>query len=328
MSNPFRDLKKYPIDKSRVEKLKESIKHTKFWGGLVCRPHPAKKGYFQSAFGHHRIEALKDLKVKEISMKVFPYTDTQMLQAMANENRDIGQHDIKIMIQLIEQVANFMNEKLREFDTYKKFSQTYEFVSLSIFEKKPSQNTYTIAQSKGVGRPAILNFLGNTWNTYKIDFAIKVLKDEEDNRISRQAIETFPNRYQADEFERAILNAKVPIEEQMIVAKKTKKILQEMKEEGDDHGGREIGGIVRKITAKKETEDPNIIKAKKLITKIQKSSEKLLNAIADLDSLIQKLEITQMEGLDIIIANNTLKRLIDTLNEIRKNQKQIKGETK
>ena len=172
LPNPYRDIGNYPIVEDRVAKLKGSILHTEFWGGLVCRKYPKRKGYYQIAFGHHRIEALKELKYTEIPIKVLGYSNAQMLQAMAEENREIGQHDIKIMTQTVEQVKKFLDVELAKYKTWEELSDK------SIKQLFESEAVWRNTKSKGVGRTTILKFLGKTWKQSEIQFALEVLCDD------------------------------------------------------------------------------------------------------------------------------------------------------
>ena len=130
--NPYRNLKKFPIDEGRVEELKASIKRTKFWGGLVCREHPTKKGKYQLAFGHHRLQAITNLGAKEISIKVLQYTDAQMLQAMADENRNTSGNQIDMILNVVEQVKKYLDKELAKYDTWKSADKFISSLGLTL----------------------------------------------------------------------------------------------------------------------------------------------------------------------------------------------------
>ena len=214
LPNPYRDIGNYPIVEDRVAKLKGSILHTEFWGGLVCRKYPKRKGYYQIAFGHHRIEALKELKYTEIPIKVLGYSNAQMLQAMAEENREIGQHDIKIMTQTVEQVKKFLDAELSKYKTWRE-ARINKFIN-TLFA---NDGNFGRCKKNGVGQTTILKFLGKTWKQSEIQFALEILKDDS---VDREAVESFKNRYQATEFRVAVKEAKIPVRSQKEVAKKIK----------------------------------------------------------------------------------------------------------
>ena len=317
LPNPFRDIGNYPINQERVDKLKGSIKNTKFWGGIVCRPHPTQTGKYELAFGHHRIQALKELKHTEVSIKVFPYSDTQMLQAMAEENREIGQHDVKIMIQTIRQVKLFLDEELakcKDWATSGKFAR-------GLFD---NQKAFETSKGMGVGRDTILTFLGKTWNEHEIKFALSALKKEEEKTIDVKALEEFPNKYQATEFQEAVLDEDVPFSKQKTVAKKTVKKMAEVR-----RGGRSIKKIVKDIVhppkpkpkPEEEEVDPQdalVEEAEGIIDNIKMEADSLTGNIALLKKIMKKVNPERLVTLNTIIAGMALQDLITNIQNILK----------
>jgi hypothetical protein len=86
-ANPFRDLKNYPIDQSKVDALVASIKDTSFWDNLLCRKAPEEPGAFQLAYGEHRRRALLKAGVAEIDIPARNLSNTEMVKIMAHENQ-------------------------------------------------------------------------------------------------------------------------------------------------------------------------------------------------------------------------------------------------
>lgn len=83
VANPFRELDDYPIDRDKVDALKESIEATGFWGTIVAR----KKGNkYEIAFGHHRMIALQEMGIKRCEIIVRDLSNEDMVQMMAREN--------------------------------------------------------------------------------------------------------------------------------------------------------------------------------------------------------------------------------------------------
>lgn len=85
VSNPFRRIDEYPIQREKVDALKESIAATGFWGTIVARE--SGKNH-EIAFGHHRMVALQE-KYKpsdKIDIIIRDLTNEQMLMMMAREN--------------------------------------------------------------------------------------------------------------------------------------------------------------------------------------------------------------------------------------------------
>lgn len=107
--NPFRDLVRYPIHREKIEMLKASIRTTGFWDNVLVRFAPVKDQdataprhtyaetvearKYQIAYGHHRLEALRELIKEqcidedfEVDLPVRHLDDASMLRIMATEN--------------------------------------------------------------------------------------------------------------------------------------------------------------------------------------------------------------------------------------------------
>src|SRR5262245_25152839 len=91
--NPFRHLERYPIDRDKVDALKTSIKDTTFWDNLLAR---RQNGAFELAYGHHRLIALKELRVDEIDIPVRDLDDDHMAKIMSHENMEEWGHSSTI----------------------------------------------------------------------------------------------------------------------------------------------------------------------------------------------------------------------------------------
>jgi len=86
--NPYRDFDNYPFVESKIESLRESYRQTTYWGNIIARPR--KKGGYEAAFGHHRIEALEREYGKNhlVEIVVRDLSNEMMLKMMARENQD------------------------------------------------------------------------------------------------------------------------------------------------------------------------------------------------------------------------------------------------
>jgi hypothetical protein len=83
--NPFRNLKKYPYKRDKIDALKESIDATEFWPTIVVRQVGNK---FELAFGHHRLKAAQEAGLKTIPVNVENLDNEKMYQMMCRENLD------------------------------------------------------------------------------------------------------------------------------------------------------------------------------------------------------------------------------------------------
>jgi hypothetical protein len=83
-SNPYRDLKRNPIDSEKAEAIAVSISKNTFWLGIYGRR--MEDGTVQLAFGHTRLESAKMEGLKEIPVTLADLSDGQMLVYLASEN--------------------------------------------------------------------------------------------------------------------------------------------------------------------------------------------------------------------------------------------------
>jgi ParB/RepB/Spo0J family partition protein len=82
-SNPFRDLTTYPFIEKKVAALQRSINTVGLWEGVIVRQVGER---YQTAFGHHRIEAAKRQGLTEATLILRDLDDEQMIQFMGREN--------------------------------------------------------------------------------------------------------------------------------------------------------------------------------------------------------------------------------------------------
>ena len=89
LPNPFRKIERYPIQRAKVEALKESFQKTTFWDNCVAR---IKNNQVELAYGHHRRQALLEYYQADPDHKVGiiirELSDETMIQIMANENME------------------------------------------------------------------------------------------------------------------------------------------------------------------------------------------------------------------------------------------------
>lgn len=84
--NPFRHVDRYPINRDKVEALRESLRSTGYWGNVVARARPGGKA--EVAYGHHRLAALSEEfgPGKKVDLIIHDLDDDAMLKMMAREN--------------------------------------------------------------------------------------------------------------------------------------------------------------------------------------------------------------------------------------------------
>ena len=94
-ANPYRDLKNYPWIERKIEHLMRSMQDVGVWESIHARPAGDK---FEMAFGHHRVEAARRLKIKEMPLIVSRLTDEQMIKWMGRENGEDYTSDMLVLL--------------------------------------------------------------------------------------------------------------------------------------------------------------------------------------------------------------------------------------
>ena len=79
--NPYADIR---INASVVSMLAASISKNGWFQNTVVREDPDREGYYQLAYGHHRLEAIKTLS-KEVEFVVADLSDDFMKMVAADE---------------------------------------------------------------------------------------------------------------------------------------------------------------------------------------------------------------------------------------------------
>lgn len=200
--NPYRDITKFPINRQKVDALKESIQQTDFWDNLLCRVkgnvetdglNTLLAGYnddgpifqVELAYGHHRLVAIQELGIEEIDIPVKQIDDKTMLKIMANENKGDWAGDMSVILETVRQARMFLTKSVSEFSDYAAYTDAGEsFFTKEAFAQIPAQ---------GVGFKSIQKFLGETWSAQDIRKAVSVLKDIDNGLYEQTQIIAFPS---------------------------------------------------------------------------------------------------------------------------------------
>lgn len=182
--NPFRDMKRYPINAAKVESLKASISETSFWDNIVARTAPDGKG-FQAAYGHHRREALNQLKIKEIDIPVRVLDDETMLKMLAHENMEEWGADATIVQETIRAVVLAFAEGKIELAVPSKNTDTKRVRYAPSF----IQGSSAAAAELRYTASTLTGFLkGPGWSERKISDFLCLLEMEETHLLDSSAV--------------------------------------------------------------------------------------------------------------------------------------------
>jgi ParB-like chromosome segregation protein Spo0J len=174
-SNPFRHMERYPINRTKVEALKESINSTSFWENVVARK--TKDGGAELAYGHHRLIALRELygQKHEIDLIIKPLSDEMMLQIMARENLAEWGSNVAVEHETVRAVVQAYAEGRIELPASDESAKRLRYAPSFVAGLKPDQGRvlkpYTIQ--------TVADFLG--WNkgkaaSIKVTMAIRALE--------------------------------------------------------------------------------------------------------------------------------------------------------
>lgn len=311
--NPYRDIEHYPINRIKVQNLKDSIEQSGFWDNILARE---INGEIQLAYGHHRDIALKELGIEEVDIPVKDIDDATMIQIMANENLEQWDTNISVMNESVKVARNFLDCELAKYETWEDMKRgSFNIINLLDlkFTTQPERG-FQILKSKGVGQTTILKFLGKGWKQWMIQDALDNLKEE---IIDRKTIETFNTPTTAREFKRAVkeINTETPNkitrEEIPILAEKIQRRIANNK-------SKNLGNVVRTMVRQEVEEidefDATLKDIELEIEKISNDSIKLADRIASLNGRLHTLGIENIKSLNSIFTVDSLSNLYNSIN--------------
>ncbi len=220
-ANPYRNIAKYPIDRSKVDALKTSIKETTFWDNILVRAHPTKKGKYQIAYGHHRHIALKELKLQEVDIPCRTLTDAQMLKIMAEENLEWSTSPA-VINETVLATKKFLDVELAKYKTLAELKLADKSIG-QLFKNQQSFANAKREDTSKVGRETILKFLGANWKEWLVQGALDTLNADklpiQEGGVDRKAVETLPTMEAANRFRVEIKKHNIPKLVQRRIAK-------------------------------------------------------------------------------------------------------------
>ncbi len=226
--NPYRKIGSYPINREKVDSLKNSIQETSFWDNILARPTKDKDKY-EIAYGHHRLQAIKELGVNDVDIPVRDLDDATMIKVMANENMENWKLVTSVINETILTAKEYIDGELQKCESLE------EFEGIRNPETVWSNNDYFIrSKNIGVGKEVIKSFLGDNWPVKTIQNALSILNSEE---IDRKAVEEFETQTHAKKAKDMLKDFEVPKEEQKEIVKKTK---EKIEHKGDEETSRTI----------------------------------------------------------------------------------------
>ena len=218
--NPYRDMEHYPIDKDKIQSLKDSIEQTEFWDNILAR----RKGKeYQIAYGHHRLTALQELGIDMVDIPIKDLDDATMIQIMANENMDDWKTSPSVLIETVKVTKQFLDAELATYNTWEVFNKT-ALINKNGFREINSKASFASVKSQGVGAPTITNFLGKGWESKKwaVSEALKTLTMIKNDEVSEEAIKELPSIHHMRSFTKGVKETPISKTEQVQYAKEIK----------------------------------------------------------------------------------------------------------
>jgi len=281
--NPHRDWEEFQLDKGIVEMLKSSIQETFFWENVIGRK---VNGKVQIAYGHHRLQALRELYPKGdkmFSIPVYPLDDEQMFIIMARENETGKNLTIPNIDLTVKKAKEFLEANS---EIHRKYSEKLH---------------------KEVGYVAISRFL--KWDVTRVKIASERLagykgKGGMPPLLDKEAIESLPSERASQDFVRAVKSTQASPKTQRTVAKK---IVKSRSKKDTEEGA--ITGRYRIEAELHEEEHGDVEKAREVRRKLEEKErrqqfENYLTQVKDkADSLRRSLTVL-MEYKDILLSEH------------------------
>jgi ParB-like chromosome segregation protein Spo0J len=168
--NPYRDFELHPLDPVQVAKLKASIGADGFWASVVARE--AGDGY-EIAFGHHRIEAARELGLDTVPIEVRDLADWQMVRMLASENATQRGSTAAASLDAIAAICKVLAYNLLRWGDEATLSRNMEGVRIDF----PTCRGMLEA-GQGIGGPCVKAFAPEgSFSRTQIDENLAVLKD-------------------------------------------------------------------------------------------------------------------------------------------------------
>jgi len=297
--NPFRKIKTYPIDRDKIKALKTSINETTFWDNIVARKN---NGKFEIAYGHHRLVALKELRIKKVDIPVRQFDDAMMIRIMANENLDDWSLRPAVINETVLVAKEFLDAELAKHETWDTSGKYTKGLFIN-------QRSFETAKGMGIGRDAILKFLGGNWKDWIVREALDTFALHKSGVVDRKTIETIPKMTQAHVFKKSVQDYNIPKPEQ-------KKLAQKIVRE--DIGSRDIPKVVRDAAPKyeKTVQDPEVERLKNELEKIRSKANSLYVTILGFNLDMQKLKVKQVKGVQAFFTTDAIADLLPAVKKL------------
>lgn len=228
--NPFRELDKSYFDEDVIVELMESMSRNGVWAGIRARQN---NGVYEIAFGHHRLEAMKRLKVKEAIVDVQKIDDLHMITEMADENMADKRPNTKGITNVVGAAKKKLEEILSGLETWEDAGAETRV----LFESGHGFNQWKRQGNGEVGKVILSRFLGGRWES-NIKEALALIAREAEGKLDLKAAQLFDSPTHAAVFSETVEELKIPVAKQEKFAKELIHEIENSVSEEDKEKGR------------------------------------------------------------------------------------------
>ncbi len=207
--NPYRNLEHDPIDPKRVENHVTSITGTskkgKLWQPLNARKSPNQPGKYEIVFGHHRVEALRQIHGPdhEIDVILEDLADTEMLKRMATENDPIWNHGFRHVDGVVDKIKKSLETEDGKVDK--------EILKKFLHEES---EYFRRGHRIRLGASLIHACLSKRWPLHVVTQSLERLNLLKEGAVDREALYLMPNTSAAMSFLNVVKKNKIKFEDQ------------------------------------------------------------------------------------------------------------------
>jgi len=322
VANPYRKIENYPIDAAKVDALKESIQQTGFWDNLVVREHPDEPLTYQLAYGHHRMEAVRQLGIEEVDLAVRDIDNATMLRMMAQENMDVYQSSPRVINETVLAAKDFIDTELARYATWEECNEKAAIFSnlfhgLADKDGKNPKALFGQAKGQGAGRNVICAFLGGNWKPWKVEGALKLLSSK---TVDREAVEKFGNMKSAHAFAREADRYSIPKDEQSDIAEKIIESEKTNHETMGDEFKRHLRESAKDTVAQEiepEERDPELERLRRLIKDATNTTKKYTSELWQIVRLMESFGMEEVHAIEGLGLRNEMVTLFHAIKRIQ-----------
>lgn len=298
--NPFRKIENYPIDRAKVDSLKNSIKETSFWDNILARKVNDK---YEIAYGHHRKQAVEELGIKEIDIPIKDLDDTTMIKIMANENMENWKLVTSVINETIGTVKEYIDSNIKK--------------CKMVADSKPylgtvSNQTFSNLKNNGVGIETIQKFLGDNWGMKIVTNALSIINAD---NIDNKAVEQFETQSHAKTAKDILEEYEVAIDEQMEIVENVVEDLESDEDFGGTYSAKDVKEKLKEEIESREYESTkekfeDTFPKEEIKTDIngflEKGIEHIIQVNSYLEEILQNLKHCDVEKVDLFFQSINL----------------------